>query len=333
MRYYLNNNYFCTRWNRVWPFFNSKKKKPYFIPHFFDPDKTKTIGSLLYYLTLPFIYLLSVLPFPILYGVSYGVYGLMFYVFGYRKKVVFDNLRKSFPQKTELEINRIAKDFYRYFCDQLLETFKTLTISKKTMLRHCSMDEKSLVLLHKLAAEGQSVLLVLGHKGNWEWAGNTFSLCCPHQLYVIYHPLTNKHFDGLMSRMRQRFGTKLIPMQDTFREMVKHKDELTATAFIADQSPQPENAHWMQFLNQDTPVFWGTEKIATKMKRLVLFVSVERKKRGYYNITVNERDIMNPADFGAGGLTEAHTKRLEADIVTQPETWLWTHRRWKHKRN
>jgi KDO2-lipid IV(A) lauroyltransferase len=282
---------------------------------------------------LPFIYLISVLPFPILYFASYIVYVIIYYFVGYRKDVVYQNLKLSFPEKTSEEISKLAKDFYRYFCDLLLETFKTLTISKNSMLRHCSIDEKSLALLNKLASEGQSILLVLGHKGNWEWAGNTFSLLSSYKLFVIYHPLANPYFDRLMYNMRSKFGTKLIPMADTFREMVKHKSELTATAFIADQTPQPDNAHWMNFLNQDTPVFLGTEKIATKMKRLVLFVSVQKIKRGYYQLVIDENDIMNPNNFSAGELTESHTKKLEKDIRQQPETWLWTHRRWKHKRN
>jgi Kdo2-lipid IVA lauroyltransferase/acyltransferase len=244
-----------------------------------------------------------------------------------------ENLRNSFPERSGDEIRVIAQKFYRYFCDLLLETFKTLTISKSAMLRHCSMDPAALALLQQFADKGQSVLLVLGHKGNWEWAGNTFSLTSPHQLYVIYHPLANPYFDRLMYRMRTRFGSKLIAMNDTFRMMVQHRNELTATAFIADQTPQPDNAHWMNFLNQDTPVFLGAERIATKMKRPVLFVSVQKLKRGYYTLTIDEQQIMYPEDYTNGGLTEAHTRRLEKDIVAQPETWLWTHRRWKHKRN
>lgn len=273
------------------------------------------------------------MPFKILYLVSDGIYLLLYYVVGYRKKVVLENLTNAFPEKGKAETEQLRKDFYRYFCDLLLETFKTLTISRKKMLRHCSMDEKSEALLHTFAAKGESVILVLGHHGNWEWAGNTFSLTCAHQLYVIYHPLTNPYFDSLMYRMRTRFGTRLIPMQDTYKEMVQHKGELTATAFIADQTPQPGSAYWMPFLHQDTPVFLGTEKIATKMKRTVLYVSVKRVKRGYYQLVIDENYIMNPQDFGPGGLTEAHTQRLEKEIKQQPETWLWTHRRWKHKRN
>jgi KDO2-lipid IV(A) lauroyltransferase len=171
----------------------------------------------------------------------------------------------------------------------------------------------------------------MGHKGNWEWAGNTFSLCCRHQLYVIYHPLSHTLFNGLVCRMRTRFGTRLIAMKDTFREMVARRKELTATAFIADQSPHPDSAFWMEFLNQDTPVFPGTEKIARKLQMPIVYVSVKRQKRGYY--TLGADLLMEPPYAGPeGSITALHTGRLEKDIREEPDTWLWTHRRWKHKR-
>lgn len=290
------------------------------------------IGALLYYITLPIVYLASLLPFRVLYLLSDAFYLMVWYVIGYRKGVVMANLRNSFPGKTEDEIRELGKKYYRYFCDLTLETFKTLTISKKQMLRHCSMEEQSKVLLEQLAEEGQSVILVLGHLGNWEWAGNAFSLECRHQLYVIYHPLANKYFDGLMYRMRSRFGTRLIPMKETFKDMVRHRSELTATAFIADQTPQPQNAYWTKFLNQDTPVFWGTELISKKLNRPVLFISVERQKRGYYKVVADPMGPMYPEQYESGKLTEAHIRKLEEKILTRPETWLWSHRRWKHKR-
>ncbi|MGN6401845.1 MAG: lysophospholipid acyltransferase family protein [Flavisolibacter sp.] len=287
--------------------------------------------ALLYYLTLPFIYLLSLLPFRILYVLSDGVYALLFYVTGYRKKVVLKNLRNSFPEKTQEEINIICKKFYHYFCDLTLETFKTLTISKEKMLKRCSLEPGAKILFDQLAATNQSVIIVMGHKGNWEWAGNTFSLCCKHQLYVIYHPLSNKYFNGLVYKMRTRFGTKLIAMKDTFREMTKSRSELNATAFIADQSPSPDKAYWMQFLNQDTPVFMGTEKIAQKMKYPIVYVSVKKIKRGYYTLAAKLLKEP-PYILNEGEITTAHTEKLERDILEQPETWLWTHRRWKHTR-
>lgn len=290
------------------------------------------MNSLLYYISLPFIYFISLLPFPVLYWLSDGCFYLVYYVLGYRKRVVFENLRRSFPQKTEVEIEQVAKNFYRYFCDLFLETFKTLTISKTNMLQHCSLSDESLLLLKKYADDGQSVLLVLGHKGNWEWAGNSFSMQVQHQLYVIYHPLANRNFDQLMYKMRSRFGTKLIEMEDTFKEMLRYRNELSATAFIADQTPQPKKAHWMMFLNQETPVFLGVEKIALKMRRPILFVSVQLIKRGYYQIVIKEENIIKPSSEIEGTITERHTKILEQEIIGQPYTWLWTHRRWKHNR-
>lgn len=271
------------------------------------------------------------MPFRILYVLSDGVYGLLFYVTGYRKKVVLKNLRNSFPEKTQEEINIICKKFYHYFCDLTLETFKTLTISKEKMLKRCSLEPGAKILFDQLAATNQSVIIVMGHKGNWEWAGNTFSLCCKHQLYVIYHPLSNKYFNGLVYKMRTRFGTKLIAMKDTFREMTKNRSELNATAFIADQSPSPDKAYWMQFLNQDTPVFMGTEKIAQKMKYPIVYVSVKKIKRGYYTLAAKLLKEP-PYILNEGEITTAHTEKLERDILEQPETWLWTHRRWKHTR-
>ena len=285
-----------------------------------------------YYIALPFIYLLSVLPFRALYLLSDGFYLLLYHVIGYRKKVVFANLRNSFPNKTDVEIIAIQKRFYRYFCDLFLETFKTLSISPATMLKHCSMDPAAEALFNGFAAENKSIVIVMGHYGNWEWAGNTFSLRCKHQLYVIYHPLGNKHFNRLIIKMRTRFGTKLIAMKDTFREMVQNRSHLSATAFIADQTPAPDKAYWMNFLNQDTPVFPGTEKIAQKMNYPIVYVSVKKIKRGYYTLSA---DILKMPPYNAtqeGVITEAHTKRLEADIIENPEIWLWTHRRWKHKR-
>jgi len=256
---------------------------------------------------------------------------LLYYVIGYRKKVVMENLRNSFPDKSEKEIKRICKDFYHYLCDLFLETFKTLTISKTTMLKHFYFAPGAQEVFDKLANEKKSVVLVMGHLGNWEWAGNTFSLLCKHQLYVIYHPLSNKYFNKLIYDMRTRFGTGLIAMRETFREMVVKRNEVSATAFIADQTPSPEGAYWTTFLNQDTPVFTGTERIAKKMEYPIVYACIKRVKRGYYQIEA-EVLCMNPKETKDGEISEMHTRRLEKDIIAQPEVWLWSHRRWKHKR-
>lgn len=287
-----------------------------------------TIG---FYLALPFFYLISILPFPLFYLVSDGIYLLLYRVIGYRKKVVYENLKNSFPEKTHEELKNIEKQFYHYLVDLFLETLKTLTISKEEAIKRCKLNPKAIALFNELYAQNKSCILVMGHFGNWEWAGNTFSLVNKQQLYVIYHPLTNKHFDKLMYDMRTRFGSKLYAMKDTMRGMIGNRNEINATAFIADQTPAPENAYWTTFLNQDTPVFWGTEKIAQKLNYPIVYVTINRVKRGYYEVDA-EILVNEPKNTKEGEISELHTRQLEKDIKAQPEIWLWSHRRWKHKR-
>ena len=285
--------------------------------------------AIVFYFILPFIYLISILPFRILYGISDVLFYLLYYVVRYRKKVVFDNLRKSFPEKSTEEINKIAKDFYCYLCDLIVEAFKTLTISKKEAIARFKIKDNS--LLEKLYEEKKNIILVLGHYGNWEWAGSNFILISKYKIYGIYKPMSNKYFENLINKMRTRFGTKLIAMNNTFKEMIKNKNELNCTAFIADQTPSPEHAYWTKFLNQDTPIFLGTELIAQKLNYPVVFASIKRINRGYYE-GYTELLFEQPALAQKGSITEAHTRRLEQEIIKKPELWLWSHRRWKHKK-
>jgi KDO2-lipid IV(A) lauroyltransferase len=134
-----------------------------------------------------------------------------------------------------------------------------------------------------------------------------------------------------MYDMRTRFGTKLYAMKDTMREMVRNRHEVNATAFIADQTPSPEGAYWTTFLNQDTPVFWGTEKIAQKFNYPVVYVTIKRLNRGFYEVD-SEVLVTDSKNTKEGEISELHTRKLEQDIISQPEIWLWSHRRWKHKR-
>lgn len=284
-----------------------------------------------FYLALPFLYLISLLPFPVLYLFSDLLFIILYYFIGYRKKTVAANLKNSFPEKSPKEIFIIEKKFYRYLCDLFLETLKTLSISKTTMLKHCSIRKETLEFFDKLHQQKKSFIIVTGHLGNWEWGGNAFSIQCRHQLYVIYHPLENKFFSNLMMKMRTRFGTKLIEMKNTFKDMIARKNEINATAFIADQAPSPENAYWTTFLNQETPVFRGTEVIARKLNYPVVFVNVEKIKRGRYEISA-EMLFETPAQTMEGEISEAHTRRLEKEILKKPDTWIWSHRRWKYIR-
>lgn len=288
------------------------------------------IGALGYYLALPFLYGIALLPFPLLYLLSDVLRLLLFGVFGYRRKVVLTNLRNSFPEKSEEGIQRIRRRFEQWFCDLTLETIKTLTISPAAVRRR--VDFEGVELLRRYAEQGQSVVLVLGHFGNWELAGARYSAepGLP-QLYVIYHPLQNKRFDRLVHHMRTRHGTRLYTMRETSKSMLRDRHLNTATAFIADQTPAPERAHWMTFLNQDTPVFQGTESLSRKLGYPVVYISITRPGRGHYHLQV-ETLVADPRSTDEGEITEIHTRRLEQDIINYPDLWLWTHRRWKHQR-
>ncbi len=287
------------------------------------------MGSIVYYLSLPFIYAVSLMPFWALYLLSDLFYFFIFKVFAYRTKVVYTNLKNAFPEKSEQEIKEIMRKFYVYFCDLTLETLKTLTIHPTSLMKHVQMENEE--VFKRFYDQHRSVIIVMGHFGNWELAGARFSQEKLHKLYVIYHPLANKKFDHLVYYMRTRLGNRLYAMNEVLRGMFRDKALLTATAFIADQTPQPQGAYWTQFMNQDTPVFKGTAKIAKKMNYPIIYTSVWRPKRGHY-IVKNELLIENPASFSEDEISEWHTRRLEQDIKLQPELWLWTHRRWKHRK-
>jgi len=288
------------------------------------------MGTLGYYIALPFIYGISLLPFPLLYVVSDFFYLVIYRILGYRKQVVLTNLRNSFPEKSEAEVRAIAARFYQWFCDLTLETLKTLTVKPEAVRKRVTFE--GIDILRGYARQNRSIILVLGHYGNWELAGARYSQekDIP-QLYVIYHPLANPHFDRLMHRMRTRHGTKLYKMREASKDMLRDKDQLTATAFIADQTPSPSRAYWTTFLGQDTPVFMGTETLARKLDKPVVYICITRPKRGYYQMKM-ETLVADPKATRIGEITEVHTRRLEADIKKSPELWLWTHRRWKHRR-
>jgi len=287
--------------------------------------------AIVFYITLPILYLISILPFGLLYLLSDFLYFIIYSLIGYRKKIVVTNLRNSFPQKTEKEIQKIAREFYHFFCDWILEMIKSITISKEESMKRCRLT--STQILEDFAKQHKHLIYVMGHMGNFEYGGPEMEFNTPYKLYVIYKPQANKHFDNLIKKKRTRFGTGVIPMASVYRDMIKMREDskLNATVFITDQTPLPSNAYWTTFLNQETPIFRGTETIAKKLNYPVIFLSTKRTKRGFYEMTP-ELLCENPKDTSPGELSEIHTKRLEQDILEQPEIWLWSHRRWKHKK-
>jgi len=249
---------------------------------------------------------------------------------GYRKKVVYQNLKNSFPEKSETEIKKLVQEYYSYLCDLFLETIKTITMNEDYV--HKCVKFNNVELLNALYDEGKSVILVMGHFGNWELAGPCFSLNCKHQLNVVYKPLSNKNFEALFSKVRTKFNTKIIPMNNTLRAMSANRKVIDATALIADQSPgNPSTGYWIPFLNQETLVYTGPEKMGKMFDYTIVYIQIQRIKRGFYEITPT---IMfdKPKETLDNEITDAFFARLEEDIKKSPVTWLWSHRRWKHKR-
>ena len=288
------------------------------------------ISTIIYYITLPLIYLVSYSPTWILYGISDFLYFVIYVLVGYRKKVVRENLKNSFPEKSKKEIFKIEKDYFKYLCDIILESIKTITMSESYVHKHLKFNNTDLIKnLHK---EKQSFLVVMGHFGNWELAGPCFSLNNEHQLNVVYKPLTNPHFEKLFAKTRTKFETKIIQMDNTLRAMAANRKKVTATALIADQTPSDiKTGLWVNFLNQDTIVFTGPEKIAKMFNYPVVYMHIDRVKRGFYEITPTIL-FDKPKETEENEITLAFNKKLEEEIIKKPETWLWSHKRWKHKK-
>lgn len=286
--------------------------------------------AVVYYVSLPFLYFISILPFGLLYLLSDFMFFILYHILGYRKEVVWNNLKNSFPEKDDKELKIIRYKFFRYFCDLIVETVKSLTISNKALAKRIKFKDEE--VFKEYFKKQQSVLIVMGHWGNWELGGARFASVPMHQLIVIYHPLHNKYYEELVYKMRTRLGNGLYAMKDSLRGIIGDRNKITATAFIADQTPVAKGAHWMQFMNQDTPVFKGTGKIAVKMNYPVVYVGIEKTGRGKYLVNV-EKLVENPSGSTDIEIIEKFTKRLEEDIIRIPEIWLWSHRRWKHKRS
>ena len=283
-----------------------------------------------YLLSLGLIYPLGILPFPILYRVSDLIYVILYYLVGYRRAVVRSNLENAFPGKTSSERLRIEKKFYRNLCDLLLESFKTFTITRAQLLRRCRYINPEITYFHH--DKRRSIILITAHYGNWEWAGLASTLFFRHQSMAVYKPLSNPGFDQWVKKRRSRFGMKLVPMDQAGGFIRENMGEPYISVFIADQSPAvPDRAHWVDFLKQDTPVQRGAETYAKRFDQSVLYGHIQRVSRGYYEMTLEPvcEDAQSTAE---GEITERHTRILEKHILAQPEFWLWSHRRWKHKR-
>ena len=241
----------------------------------------------------------------------------------------WQNLSRAFPDKSEVQIRAIQHKFQRYFCDLMVETIKLLSITPSSLRQRVTFVNTE--YLEECHQRGQSVILTMGHQGNWEMIGAGFAQQSWHSLYIIYRPIKNQAMDRLMIRLRTRLGNRLYTMKGTLRGMLSNRDQVTATAFLIDQAPAPDKAYWTQFMSQDTPVFRGTERISKKLGFPVMYLAITRIGRQGYRAavqTISQDPTATPPDH----VTEQLTRALEKEVHRQPEIWLWTHRRWKHSR-
>ena len=290
--------------------------------------------ALLYYISLVFLFVINKLPFCVLYLLSDTLYFFIFHVVRYRRKVVRQNLVNSFPDKSLKEIKSIESKFYYRLCDFFLEIIKLHGMSEEKAREH--MHFVGMDKIKKSFENGHSCVVYIGHVFNWEYMNSVSLYFDLDKVFVgeVYHVLRNKYFDSLMKRVRGQFGAEPIPMKNTLRRILQAEKEgkLFLVGFVADQLPKWEAIkHWVKFLNQDTPVFVGTEKIAQRTHSAIYYTYTTRIKRGYYEIRVEclAEDASKLKEFEA---TELYYKRLEANIMESPELWLWTHKRWKRTR-
>ena len=289
------------------------------------------MGAIGFYLFYAINWIVTLLPLRVLYLFSDIMFPVVYYIAGYRRKVVAMNLKNAFPEKSERERIDIEKKFYHHFCDLMVEILKLTHMSNKQLVKRNTLTNPE--YLKRLYDEGRDVIAIMAHYGNWEW-NSILPAFTKLRLVGIYKPLQNKYFDRFMLTLRQRNKGDTVAMAGVIREVIKNRNinRRAIYAFATDQTPaRGEIRFWTRFLNQDTPVFLGPEKIATKYNMAVLFLNMQKVRRGQYQMTI-EPLFEHTAALSGHQITEAHVKRLEEIIRDRPELWLWSHRRWKYKR-
>ncbi|MBC7777618.1 MAG: lysophospholipid acyltransferase family protein [Phycisphaerae bacterium] len=278
-----------------------------------------------------FLQIFRLVPFPALYALSDALAFLLLRVIGYRKKVIFENLRRAFPEKNEAEIRKIARATYRNLTDVTVETLKSFTVPYAEIERRglCLNPE----IVNQYLDRGQSVILMGSHLGNWEYSGLTLPPQFHGATVTAYKPLSNKGMDGYLNKARSRTGMELVAMDEVFKAIRKRSGEPAVFILLSDQSPSSrKSAHWVDFLGQDTASLPGADVLGRKFGLPVLYYRVVRtERRGFYEIEFTELSA-DPSSAAEMDITRAFARRLEADIRQQPEQWLWSHKRWKMKR-
>lgn len=274
---------------------------------------------------------IAYLPFPVLYALSDFFFVVVFYLVGYRKKVVYQNLRNAFPEKTEKEIDSIVRKYYHHFCDITLETAKMQGLPIEKLKKHMRFEHVD--RLNQYFDGGKGILLLCFHYNNWEWNAS-LAHYIKHELLMVYSPMNNAPMDEYVTNMRTRYGSTKVPMQNAPRASfsMNRGPRYGLMWLAADQTPPKTSQYWTTFLNQETPFFSGPQKIATKTNTPVFFHYIHKVKRGQYVADFFEI-TPKPAEGGEHDVLLDYVDIVEQLIQRKPEYWLWSHRRWKHKRS
>lgn len=285
-----------------------------------------------YQILLFFVRIHALLPLRLLYVISDLLYLIIYYIAGYRRKVVYDNIKQCFPEKSEKERVGIEKRFYRHFCDIIIESVKQAHISQEEILRRSEI--KNIEQINEWTKKGRSAILMLGHYGNWEWFSSINFRIAPTRFGGVYRQLKNEVMDKLILQIRSAYGAITIEKKQTLRELTQYKrdHEQVMISFLSDQTPSSNNLHyWTTFLNRETSILIGAERIAKKLDFDVFYLDIQKVKRGKYIAEV--RLITdNPKATDEFEITEKYARMMEETILRDPAYWLWSHKRWKHQR-
>ena len=254
---------------------------------------------------------------------------LIHWVLRYRTEIVRENLNRVFPEKTSEELDQITKFYYRYVADMMVEQIKSFSISEKEAVKRCRAINPELT--NEYFDKNQSLIMILGHNENWEWPALSGSAQVKHRPAAIYKPLNDKYLNNWTTNNRSRFGCLLLTMKETYSYYESKPKELTLNAFIADQSPgNIKNVHWVDFFGHKTAFLPGPALISIKHNIPIVYCNIRKVKRGYYAIEF-EKFVDDPSKYSPIEITQKFAQRLEKQILENPHSWLWSHRRWKHK--
>jgi len=273
--------------------------------------------------------LLSYLPLNFLFSLADIIYFIFNRVYAYRKTVIDLNLINAFPHKRSEELWFIRSNYYRHLADFFVETIKSISISKEELKERIQLHHESYALLKECERKGQHIFVILGHYGNWEWASLLAGLETKLPSYALYAPPSNKTFEKFLLKNRTRFGCQLVAMNQVKSLYVNLQKQPSLVAFVADQTPvDTENAYWTKFMSIDTPFFKGFDTLAQKTNAIVLYASIRKINRGYYELSF-ETITKKAKEVEENFIAEKYIRLLEKDIQAKPEYWLWSHRRWK----